>query len=704
MTIQGVEVSGNFFRVLGIDAVRGRTFSHNYRPASEPALVAVITRQFWQNWLEDDPHVIGRKLNLGHYDFTIIGVVSGRAVNALVGKPQIFVPFHTIAALHHISLTTRRAEQYQVFARLRSDRSFAQAQAALELESARLAKQYKVDAQRHVSIHPANTLAGMRGRSANDLKQITKLLWAGALLVLLIACANIMNLFLTRAIRRDRETAIRIALGARWLQIARQLIAESLLVCLPGAALGVGISAVGLTFAERFPVISAIDPILDSRVMLYTIGLTLAAAIVFGIAPLILTLDREVMGHLQAARAAPGKLQRRLRLGLGIGQIALSAALLTAVGLVTHTLINLNEVQLGFDPTHLWITSLEFKSSNNHKSTKGPPPGPSIAAIERIRHKLRMLPGVQDVSFATSTPFDCCRMIYPARIPGYNPSAGKVAQFDVGTASDNFFRTLHVPIVQGSSFSELGPTDDHAVIINQAAKQRYWQDRDPIGAKIIMMKDKVYHVVGVVHDFHDHALNDAVEPMLYWRYPEKAFFELQLTVRSRMNVQVLRPTILKAVHAVVPDVVLVSGTSQTMQGRIAGLLAPRVAVLLCLSVFGGIALLLAAVGLYAVLAYDVAQRQLEIGVRMALGATSQDVLWLVLRQVAVLTAIGIVIGATGTLLASHIFTHYLFNVAPGDPASFIGMIVVLIAVALLAGLMPAWRAARLDPDTTLRYE
>ncbi len=702
-SLQGVEVSGNFFHVLGIDATRGRTFSRHYSDSSAPDFVAVITRQFWQQNFGGDEAAIGRTLSIDNHKFTVIGVVSGRAVRALIGKPQIFIPFHTAVALHHISLTNRKSQQYQVLARLKPSTSLGQAQAMLDVVGARLAERHKVDAQRHVSIRPANTLASMHGQSSGDLKLITEFLWAGALLVLLISCANTMNLFLTRAIRRDREIAIRIAMGAGRLQIARQLVVESLSVCLAGATLGIGIAAVGLTLAKRFPVIKAIDPALDARVLLYTIGLTVTAAVIFGVAPMALTLRREVMGHLQAAHAPPGKFHRRLRTGLAIGQIALSAALLTTFGLVAHSLSNISQVPLGFDSDNLLITALQFKSASNHDQP-GPPPGPAVLTLDRIRHKLRRLPGVDDVGFATSTPFDCCRMIYSARIPGYTPEAGETVQFDVGTASDSFFRTLGVPIVKGQGFDELGANDDHVVIINQAMKRLYWRDRNPIGSKIIMMQDKVYRVVGVVQDFHDHALNHAVEPMLYWRYPEMSIFEMQLVVRSRKNIQALQPEILNAVHSVVPSVVLVHGASETMENRIGGLLAPRAAVLWCLGVFGGLALLLAAIGLYGVLAYDVAQRRLEIGVRMALGATPQSILWLVLRQVATLAAVGIAIGSIGALIASRLFKHFLFGTAPNDPISFIGMASILIAVALLAGIIPAWRAARLDPDATLRYE
>lgn len=700
--IRSAVVSGDFFQVMGLNALLGRTLGPADDSSASPAANVVISESFWRKEFGASPNVVGRPIELNKRLFTVVGVVRGGSVFAALGDPRIFVPVHSAGEIMSgNSLNDRGAGWIQgVYARLRPGATLAGVQTALDFEASRLAHEYPGNDGKlgfGVTALKTGTLAGLLRADPTVTVRVSELLWLAVVLILCVACANILNLFLTRAAQRAGEIAIRSALGASKRRLALRLFADSLPICVAGGTAGLLLGLVGLNFAGRFPAMAGMQPVLDWRVAGYAALLTMGCALLFGLAPLGAVFSKNLNRTLVAGGSGitPGRRQQRQHRILSIGQIALSMMLLAAMGLILHTLIALNNVNLGFNPDRLVVAGMDF--TNVTGSGFKPP---ATETLRAMREKIMALPGVSEVAFGDATPFDGITMNYNVTVPGLAVPAGSQPSADVATVSDGYLHALGARLLAGSDFTQI-PADQHdVVLINDAMAKQFWYGQDPVG-RSFTVNQQTLHVAGVVENIRNASPAETPGPTFYYRYPAQAGSWVEMIVRTRMPVNAsFRRTLATTVQSALPG--LPAPTIETMNQRLRSLLSPRTNMLWALSVFGLLALLITAVGVFSVVHYNVALRYREFAMRMALGATPGKLRQLVLLQVAKFSVIGVVIGTGLSVVAGHLLKHYVFGVGILDPASLLPVIGVLAIAVLLAGAIPAWTASRLEPSEVLR--
>lgn len=580
---------------------------------------------------------------------------------------------------------------------MRSGASIEKAQKLLNLESARLAQEYPSNDGKlglHVTAVQTNTFAGLLMHDRATIVRTAKLIWLAALLILCIACANILNLFLARGISSLRETAIRRVLGASRPRLARQLLVESGILCAIGGIGGFLLGWLAMVFAQRFHAIAAIQPTIDLRILGYAAALTVGSALLFGLTPIAVTAQRNLFRYLNVARPTATRSHQRQRRILTIGQIALSMALLVGTGLMLHSLISLQNVDLGFNPDRIAVAEVDFTNVTG-KFYKHPAP----AALDSLQRKIQRLPGVVGVGFATKTPLDGISMRTDVTVPGFSSAAGIKPAAYYASITPGFFKVLGARMLLGNGFSETLANKGNVVIINKAMADRYWHGQNPIGQSFKSNR-KTLRVIGVVANIRQSGPSKAPKPYFYYPYPESSYAFVQMVVSTTAEPSFkLRQHISEIVHhrwSALPAVQV-----KTMRSRLHGILTPRANILWALGVFGFVALLITAVGIFAVVAYNVGTRYQEFGMRMALGADPGDIRRLVFGQVLRFTGIGVGVGFLLSLIVGRLLSGYLFAVSFLDPASLILVILAVLIVAFMAGVGPAWRASRLNPSRVL---
>ena len=703
--LQGVRISANAMQMLGVEAVAGRSLVPEDDNASN-ARVAMLSYGLWQRRFGGASETVGTTLTLNGDPYIVIGILPPRFVipNA---ETEILVPLR----MDQDPRRTERGSNFlRVLARLKPGVTAAQAQADLTGISNRLRDQYPDD---NDNLTPPRVLA-LQDEVVGSYSEGLWLILAAVVLVLLIACANLASFQLARAASRRREMTIRAALGARRLVLMRQLLVESMLLAIIGGGLGLLLSfwAKDLLLAlspADFPRAAAVN--VDGRVLLFSILITLFAGLVLGLAPAIQHTRHDLNSELkEGGRDQAGVTRDRVRSLLIVAEIALSLMLLVGAGLLLKSFARLRGVSPGFDANNVLAVRFSLPAARYTS-------GASVKLFyDKIAERLSALPGVKEVSAASALPLSGMIARTTFTIAGRPPAqAGETPFAQHRWVGPAYFQTMRIKLVRGRDLTERD--NDHTagvIVIDEALQRRFFGAQDPLSAHVLInMGDgnppRDYEVVGIVEDVKHMGLTDESTPTLYGPIPQAPksavpFLanNLSLVVRTGVDAETLNASVRQELRNVDVDVAIAS--VRPMDHFLAASLAARKFNMELLVAFATTALLLAAVGLYAVVAYLVSQRTREIGIRLALGAAPRDILRLLIGQGMKLTLIGIAIGFVGAIVVTRLMRSLLFAVAPTDLVTFTISAVALTAVALLACFLPARRAMKVDPLVALRYE
>ncbi|MBU6401613.1 MAG: ABC transporter permease [Verrucomicrobia bacterium] len=699
----GEIVTANFFDVLGVKPFLGRTFlpEEETKPGGQPVLV--LGHGFWQRQFGADPGVIGRKLDVNRHSFTIVGVAPADFHGAISGLNQDFwapVMMHREVA-NFGSLTNRSDRWLHTQARLQPGVSLERAQAAAGTLAHQLELAYP-NKDRDVGMNVLPLWKSPYGGQAFFLP-VLRILLAVSAGVLLIVAANVANLLLVRATARQKEIAIRLSLGAKRARLIRQLLTESLLLALCGGAAGVAL-AEWFTGWLRFFTPHTHLPIgytfhLDARTLALTCLVTIVTGLIFGLAPAVQASRPDLHDTLKEGGrgSGAGGTHHRLRSALVIAEIALSLLLLVGAGLCIKGFDRARRLDVGFKPDHLLLAGLRI-GMNGYTEETGP------VFYRKLRAHLATLPGVEEAALSSSFPlgFEGPSSV-TVSINGYVPEPTEDLSIPNSIVSPNYFATMRIPILDGRDFNERDDrTTENVAIVNETMAKRFWPGHSPIGRKLTAF-GRTTTVVGVVRAGKYRSLNEPPRPYIYFPFQQQTWnLSLGAVLRTRSDPTAMVASLTKAVHEVDPGVEV--WATLTMEEYMqAAFLTQRMAATL-LVLLGVLALLLAAMGIYGVMAYVVSQRTHEIGIRMALGARQGEVLELIIAQGMRLAGIGVAAGVVGAVLVTRWLASFLYGVSPFDPVTFIGVALLLALVALLACWLPARRAARVDPMEALRCE
>jgi ABC-type antimicrobial peptide transport system permease subunit len=711
-------VSGDFFHVLGTKPIIGRTFvPDESKPGGPP--VAVVSYGFWQRLLGGKSHLAGTALRLMDQNVTVIGVMP--AGFAFPQKAEVWIPRELFP-----QETSRSAHNWRVVGRLRPGITTEQAKAEVSAIGKQLKQEYGKD------MDAVNfTVVPQQEYMVGNVRGALVMILVAVGFLLAVACANVANLLLAQVTARQREFAVRSALGATRLRLARQFITENLLLALTAGALGVLLSFWGVDLLlglnqHSLPRISEIG--VNARAVAFTLGLSLLIAVVLGVVPLLRFSSRDLETSLREAGSGPrGYAGRQLRSLLVVAQMALTLILLVGAGLLGKSFYRLLQIDPGFRTESAVAMELslpnprqnerrykQFMQSYKRLMEQGVAPDTTVELSteeERQRQfqtqlmeRLRATPGVMAIGSIDHLPLvgggpDGTFLI--------NNNPTKQGHAEYRHASPGYFAAMGIPLLRGRTFDRSDqPNSPNAAVISQSLVRKYWPNEDPIGQTIQfgnMDGDlRLLHVVGVVSDVHDYGVDVAVIPTVYanalQRLPSSS---LNVVVRSQADPAAVIPAMREAVRSLDPQLPL---NFRTLDQVFSSSLDQRRFSLVIFGVFGIVALLLAAMGIYGVTSYTIAQRTQEIGIRMVLGARMSDVLKLVLRNGIFLALIGAAVGVAGAFATTRVMSSLLFGVAPTDLATFTAVVVVLVIVALVACYIPARRATKVDPLVALRYE
>ncbi len=692
-------VSQNYFAALGVRALRGRTFLPQPEEASAEGHSVMVSYRFWQNYFGGDTSLPGKAIILDDKEFTVIGITPQDFCGLRsVGAPDIWVTkegWETMVPGESRWDAARDNRWFQVAGYLRPDTQLSEARAQLDGLSKRLALAYPATNQGvGFLVQPASEWAH-RGMETGIY------LMAMVGLVLLISCANVAILLLAKMERRQREIAMRRALGAARRRLINQFLTEGLLLSVAGGALGVLLAMWLIRLGPTLlPALSDMNLKLDSRVLLFTLAISLFSTLIFGLAPAL----RAVKGDLTAA--LKGEIRKRMTVRLPLrsllvcGEIALAVVLLAGSALLLRSLLYSQAINPGFD----WKRNVVMLSVAP-PMLYGYDQAHAGVLYRTLAARVDSVPGVVSVSYARRPPLTESEggETQAVVIPGVQSPPG-TDHFNIryNIIAPKFFATIGGPIEMGRDFNEFdSPSTTPVVIINSAMARRFWPDQNPVGRSIRIGK-KRYQVVGVVESGEYLNLHETTQPYLFLPFSQVFSFECMLFVETAGNPRSYLPAILKATAAVDPHLPIVNAVtfSEYMHETLAR--QRSMAELLAgLSILG---MFLAAVGLFATVAYLVSRRTHEIGVRMALGASRNHILRLVLIEGLRLSGVGAVVGLAGALTASRLMSQLIYCVPLTDPLSYAVAIIVAVAVALLACYIPARRAAKVDPMVALRYD
>ena len=700
--VQTGVVSANFFDVLGVKPLLGRTFvAADEEPGADAVLV--LSYQYWRQSHGGDPNIVGRVFQMNNRPHTVIGVLP--PIPQYPVEQDVYMPTS--------QCPTRSSEQFKanrnsrmmsVFGRLKPGIPVAQAQADVSTLASNLEKQYP-------DSYPANTgyaasVIPLQEELTRRAKPTFLILLGTAGLVLLIACANVANLTLARLIRRERELAIRAALGAGRGRLIRQLLTESTLLSVAGGVLGLLLADGGLQllvgFAARFTT-RASEVRIDGLVLLFTLLVSIVTGLIFGLMPAF-SSDQNVSGSLkEAGRSSAGLKRQRMRNVLIVAQIGVSFILLIWAGLMLRSLLKLQHVNPGFDPERVLVMRISPNWSKVNTNLK------TQTLLLRILDKARSKPGVQSAAFGSTFPLNQLGITNGPFNRGFQiegnpiPEGELAPQADFRTASTDYFETVRQPLVRGRTFSESDKDGAPLVaVINQSTAQHRWGDEDPIGRRVSFDRGQTWQtVVGIVGNVRQYGLDREPTDEIYVPLAQ-AGFGGNLLVRTAADPMSIAKLMREVVYEIDPETA-VDRVQTLEQVRSDAVASPRLTAIL-LAMFAGLALVITAAGIAGVMALSVNQRTHELGVRLALGATPGNVLGMVMREGMTFVLVGLSVGLGGALLLGRLMSSLLFAVEPTDPVTFLMVALVLFAVAAAACFVPARRVTSIDPMLALRSE
>lgn len=700
--VQAGIISGNYFEVMGLAPTIGRlTSAQDDGPAAAP--IAVLSHTFWMQHFGGDPAVIGRRVRINDMASTIVGVA--QRTPQYPTRTDLFV--NMVTSPHHLSATMKTGRTHrmtEVFGRLAPNATVEQARA----EIARIGTNVRADhpeayeraAKYDISVSPLRL-------ALNERASLTLwLLMGAAAFVLLIACANVANLTLMRGVRREREMIVRAALGAGSWRLRRLLLAENLALALIGGALGVLVAFAGLKMLVAFA--AQLSPRADEiRVdsLVLTVGLltSIAAAFVLSFVPQVAS---ESSLGAAGKRTTANRARQRLQQTLVVAQLAVCMVLLTAAGLLVRTLTKLNSVDTGVRSENVLTMEVPIETNALDQPAK-------LAMYERMRDRIAPLPGVQFASIGSNVPLRNTNFVLEVKAEGRALAAGEATPRSAyKTADPSYFEAAGIPLLQGRAFANTDRRESaRVVILSKSLAERLFGNENPIGRRIAWTGEVLKFipvtgdwriVVGVVGDTRDAGLDTDPTPTVFQPMAQEEIFSGALVIRTRSNPSFLQPSALRAIRELYPRQ-LIENVATLDEVRDATV-APRRLNALFIASFGALAMIIAMVGIAGVLAFSVSARTQEIGIRMSLGADASRVLRMVLGEGGVLLVVGLAVGLTGALVTSGLLRGLLFGVAPYDPITLGAVMAILGAVGVVACLLPALRAAKVDPAVALRAE
>ena len=696
--VRTLAVTGAYFDVLGVRALHGRAIGHtDTTPGAEP--VVVISERFWQRALAAATDALGASVSLNGAPHTIVGIMPAAFTGLNIGVAfDLWTPMppRTDAA-------ARGSRNLAVIARLAAGADLTQAQAQLDAIAARLADAFPETnrgtlgapgAPRPINVVP---LTRMHPNFRAQVGMISSVLLAAVTLVLLIACANVAGLLLSRATARSREFALRLALGAGRGRLFRQMLTESLVLGVLGGALGL---IVALWSADAlpsfFPAEQArlLDAGVDRRVLGFTVLVSLVSGLIFGVAPALQGLRAAPAGALRANahRSGDARASLWLRKALVVGQVAIASVLLVSAALLTRSMSNALAADLGFTTTQAVLAEIELPVSAEAERTRG--------YFEAVTASVQTLPGVEDAAFAEFVPVaGTSRRNFV--MDGYTPQEGEDTELHFNTVGAGFFATMGIVPSTGRVFTEADRAGRPVVVVNQAFADRYYRG-NAVGRTVVDSTERRLEIVGVVRADRRLDLQDPPVPVVFHLLDQQFTRRLLLVARTSGSPEAAADTVRRTVASVDPDVAVFR--TVTLEAHLDEALAANHLTVALVATCGAMALVLALVGIYGVVSYMVVRRTREIGVRVALGATPWQVLRLLLSENGGMVALGLLVGLGAAMAASRLLGSLLYSVSPTDPGTYAAVLMTIAAVAGLACLVPASRALGVSPVTALRHD
>ena len=711
----GQLVAGNYFSVLGVRAMRGRVLTpDDDKPNAQPA--AVVSHRYWETELNSDPATVGKSFIINGTNFTVVGITPPEFFGERVRRPPDFwfpLSFQPQIELQESYLTNNQVYFLMLMGRLKPGVSLDQAQATTNLAlrqflTEQAGSQLTEERQKGIQNTYATLVEGKGGISGlrRAYSKPLHMLMAIVGMVLLIACANVGSLLLSRAASRKAEISLRMALGATRRRIIRQLLTESMLLAGLGGLCGVLLAQWGVTVLVGLVAkTSPLDTRPDAQVLAFTIGVSILAGLLFGLIPAFQASRINLSSAMkEKTRTRSGFLRLSLSSLMVVMQVGLSMVLLTGAGLFARSLVNLQTEDVGFDRNNLLLLGIDPRLAE-YKTNQ-------LATLyQQLIDRLGSLPQVKSVSMATYAPMSGTRRSSSVKVAGYTPQSGDDVNVQDILAGPRYAETLGMPVLRGRDI-ELRDTAaaTQIAVVNATFAEHFFKGQNPIGHSFTFDdetdKGNPIEIVGVVGDIKSNVDDRTkTDPTVYrpiLQIQDGSAYSVTLHVRTLSDPTPLTSEVRQMINQIDPKLPIFGVT--TMSDQLRENLNQERLIAQLVSFFGALALILACIGLYGVMAHGVARRTNEIGIRMALGARGGNIAWMVLRETLYLVLAGLLIGVPAALLGARLISSQLFGMSPTDPVTLVAAAVILTLVALLAGYVPARRASRVNPLNALRYE
>jgi predicted permease len=707
--VWGQVVSGNYFSILGVNMALGRPILPEEDRVMGRDRVVVLSHNLWQRRFGADAGILGRSVVLNGQRYTVVGVAPAGFYGSERGiVSEFWAPLAMVEeimpdlAMANGGRAKRDNQWLLLNARLKPGVSRAKAVAVVNVVKKRMDDTYRKAEKRHDTI-TLQTAGGLIAGSKTPAFTLMAVLMVVVGLVLMVACANVANLLLARATGRQKEIAIRLAMGAKRRRLIRQLLTESFLLALAGAGAGfllaAGAARAISTFQLPAPIPVVFDFNVDTRVAAFTVGLSLVTALLFGLVPALRATRPDLVAALKDGSTVFGRAGRSgMRNTLVVVQVALSLVLLTTAGLFLRSLGNASSIDIGFKPDNMLVMAVDPKVHNYSREK-------TVQFLLQLRERVSALPGVRSVSFVDTVPLSMTATTQGFDVDAATDRPERSADANTYNVFSGYFQTMGIPLLRGRDFN-VQTDGQNVAIINETMAGHLFPNQDPIGR--LMRADKTgYTVIGVARNSKLRFVGEDPVNCVYLLLgaaPERAFsfFGISTIVKTSLNPQRLARPVRDQIAALDPNMAVFN--TETMQEHVnKSLLLPRISALL-FGIFGAVGLTLAAIGLYGVMSYSVRRRTREIGIRMALGARPGAVLRMVLGQGLVLTGVGLAIGLGIALGLGRFTASLLYGISGTDLLTFASVSAVLLAAAIVAVVVPAFRAAHVEPTTALRYE